>query len=162
MGERGPLPKKRGLESLQGNPGHRGTDDSYGPPLPGLPEKPIHFSERASEVWDWLCGVMEEMGTLSRSDVAIMTLYCDTMEKYEDCMKTGRGKDGVAVAANGSEYLSPHETRQAMINKQLDKYSAELGLTPGSRARLKVTCQKTDQVEDHTDELLSKRYGKNE
>jgi P27 family predicted phage terminase small subunit len=154
MGIRGPKPKPAAKKRADGNPGKRPLKQE---PVatPGEPEMPAHLDAVARETWEWLCVTLRKMDLLFRSDVAVMTLYCDTWSEYLEARRSvqkygsviasksktkSRQEDGVVVESTtaGQPYMSPYVSLESMLKKQLMQCLAELGLSPTSRARLHV------------------------
>ncbi len=129
----GRKPKPTEVKRRAGNPGKRPLNDSEPQPERTAPERPAHFDEDAIEQWDALCITLEELGLLVKSDVAIMTLYCETWCEYVAVRKEVR-KYGMVIVSpkTGSPFASPHLNIESGLKRQLSAYSTELGLTPSS------------------------------
>jgi len=85
------------------------------------------------------------MRILGRSDVAIITLYCDTWSQYVAARKTliSLGPGGVLLKGEkGGYYLNPLCNHESALDKRLRGCIAELGLSPSSRTRLHVAAPK--------------------
>lgn len=138
MGIRGPKPKPAAKKRAEGNPGKRPLKQE---PVatPGEPEMPAHLDAVARETWEWLCLTLRKMDLLFRSDVAVMTLYCDTWSEYLAARRNVQ-KYGSVIASQSTNqpYMSPYVSLESMLKKQLMQCLAELGLSPTSRARLHV------------------------
>ena len=145
MATRGRKPKPAAQKKLAGNPGRRPLRDEP-KPMPGAPSEPSHLTVAGKEAWVWLCVQLDIMGTLAQSDVALMTMYCDTWSEY--CMVRKQvskmGMAGIVITSEkGTLYINPLLNAEAMLKKQLMAQLSELGLSPISRARL--TTQKTEK-----------------
>lgn len=124
MGLRGPQP--RAFRSLAKGNGK-------------APKMPKHLDAEGKQTWRALVKSLREMGLLGDTDVALMTLYCDTWGEYlkarQMVAKTG---DVLANKVKGTMYMSPYVALEAMYKNQLIKCLQELGLSPRSRAALHV------------------------
>ena len=158
---RGPKPTPTHLKELAGNPGKRPLNADEPTPPAGAPEKPAHFNEDASVWWDWLVDMLGQMGILAQSDVAIMTLYCDTAAEYITAKRDLNRIGGFVSKSEktGQYYINPYVNVLAMLKKQLLCYLAELGFSPTSRSRVKRNSPASGA--DPITELLSQRYGRN-
>ncbi|HUT92898.1 MAG TPA: phage terminase small subunit P27 family [Thermoguttaceae bacterium] len=158
---RGPKPTPTHLKELAGNPGKRPLNADEPTPPVGAPEKPPHLNEDASVVWDWLVGMLGNMGILCQSDVAIMMLYCDTVAEYVKAKRDLNRVNGFVSRSEktGQYYINPYMSVLAMLKNQLTRYLAELGLSPTSRSRVKRTPESS--APDSITELLTQRYGRN-
>ena len=152
MAIRGRKPKPTAVKRLAGNPGKRPLNEDEPKPSAGAPDMPEHIAldERAVEAWEWLCGVLDEMGILAKSDKALMTLYCDAWSQYvmvrEQLAPVGAAQF-VLRGRTGSFYRNPLIDTESMIRKQLMSYLSELGLSATSRARIHTT-RKTDDPDE--------------
>ncbi len=144
MATRGPKPKPAERKRLEGNRGKRKLNNEPKPPA-GAPDMPGHLDTKGQEAWRWLCGILEGMGLLVKSDIAVMTLYCDTWSEYIEARHNVQ-KYGSVLASKktGTAYLSPHISLESMLKKQLMSCLMELGLSPTSRARLNITAATED------------------
>lgn len=139
MGTPGPKPKPAARKRLEGNRGKRKLNDREPSPPAGSPEMPPHLDAASQEAWRWLCGILKGMGLLFTSDVAVMTLYCDTWAEYVAARKAVQKYGSVIPSkSTGQPYMSPYVTLESMLKKQLMSCLSELGLSPTSRARLHV------------------------
>ena len=140
----------------------RVNHDEPAPP-PGAPIKPEHLDEYASEAWDHVVGLFDEMSMLSRADGTLIELYAVTYSGYRQALvsvtKTGQvlvlrrddtnGTGAVEVRRN------PYSVELHKYMDRLAKLLAEMGLTPSSRSRVAVV--KKDQDDPFTEWLKAKR-----
>ena len=151
MATRGRKPKPAATKRRAGNPGRRPLKDEP-EPTPGAPEMPAHLEKVGKEAWLWLCAQLHTMGILATSDVAIMTLYCDTWTEYV-MVRTRINEMGIAgmlltSAKTGSIYVNPLMNIESTLKKQLMSCLAELGLSPTARARLTTTKPREENAKD--------------
>ena len=134
---RGRKPKPTALKRLAGNPGRRPLNEAEPTPRPVAPKKPPHLTGLAGRTWKWLCEILGGMGILASSDVALMTLYCDTWQEYVDTRKAVK-KYGLVMVSPKTKmpFINPYANAEAMLKKQLLSCLGELGLSPSSRSRI--------------------------
>jgi len=137
----GRKPKPTAVKELEGNPGRRPLNGTEPRPVAEAPPMPEHLDAEGRKAWEWLTGELEQMRILARSDVAIMTLYCDTWSQYVGARKQlgPLGPAGFVLRSEkGGFYINPLLNVEASLKKQLAGYLSELGLSPSSRTRLHV------------------------
>jgi hypothetical protein len=67
---RGGIPTPKILNDLRGNPGKRRHKTKEPEPPKGWPDKPDHLDEIASQEWDSVCQLLDDMHLLSKADRA--------------------------------------------------------------------------------------------
>lgn len=142
--KRGTKPKSAAQKRLAGNPGKRPLKRE--PKVDGkTPIIPAHLGGEAKKAWPFLVCVLKGMGILASSDVAIMTLYCETWGQYVAVRRRARefaeagdglGQFLLTSKKSGQPYINPLLAAESMLKKQLLQYLGELGLSPVSRARV--------------------------
>ena len=134
---RGRKPKPTALKQLAGNPGKRPLNPAEPKPERGAPEAPEHLKDEARKAWDWLCDTLKRLGLLAKSDVAIMSLYCDTWAEYVKARQEVEQYRFLMISPKtGNPFVNPLLNVEAILKKQLLQYLSELGLSPTSRTRL--------------------------
>lgn len=105
--------------------------------IPMAPEMPTHLDADAQLAWEWLCGQLQSMGLLATSDVAVMTVYCDSWSGYRRA-RAGVLKYGPVLVSEKTKvpFLSAYTSAEAMYRKALMGAAVELGLTPSARSRV--------------------------
>lgn len=148
MGRRGPKPKPTALKRLLGNPGKRTLNDAE--PIPPDVEvvPPPLLRAEARPYWDAMAPMLLAMKVLTAADTFAFARYCNLLVRYDvldrfmfDPKKGAGGttlvrKDKGGKIVNVSELPQSWEYRQ--VQNQLLAYEREFGLTPSSRARLRV------------------------
>jgi len=154
----GPKPKPGETKRLQGNPGHRPLNENEPKPPAGAPDMPSHLNDDAQAAWQWLVDMLQSMNLLVKSDLALMSLYAETWAEYVKIRRDVNKHGFVMVSPKtGMPFTTPHLNIEAMLKKQLMTCISELGLSPPSRARLKV--KDNDKDDDPITDLLALRYG---
>lgn len=162
MAGRRPVPTA--LKILRGNPGRRPLNEHEPALAPGAPEKPKGLGTIASREWDFIVPALIEIGVLTQIDGKSLVEYCKAAElselAYKDMRKNGLMIDEpVLDNANqpimyGEKILIKHKANPAVSAWKLatgvmKSYLIEFGLTPASRAKLKIERPKeADPLED--------------
>jgi P27 family predicted phage terminase small subunit len=165
----GRRPKPTAIKTLQGNPGHRPLNDKELVAPKGEPEMPKGMLPAARREWKNIVPLLMKLGVLSQIDGKALAAYCDTfahMEKSrKDIEKYGLVVEepvidkfnnpvvlgsipGVPPEA-GASYLvklkaNPAVANYALFAKLMKSFLIEFGLTPASRAKLKVEADTGD------------------
>lgn len=138
----GPAPKPTNIKILEGNRGKRKLDPSSETNLPvEAPRKPEDLNEEASKIWDEMVEIGVEMGVLTKADGQILEVYCREksvlLQAERDLEDNGelykRTSEGEIYGAHPATLI-----RDKAI-KNLKGMLAELGFSPSSRTRVKVT-----------------------
>ena len=139
MAVTGRKPKPTAMKQLAGNPGKRRLNHNEPRPEPEAPDQPEHLNDEASDTWGWLCKTLGDLRLLANSDVAIMTLYCESWAEYIKVRKDVEEYGFIMVSPKtGNPFVNPLVNIEASLRKQLHQCLSELGLSPTSRARLSV------------------------
>jgi len=149
---RGRIPQPKVINDLKGDPSKRRRNTKEPQPPTGWPDKPDYLDPIASEEWDTICGLLDDMGLLSRADRCAIEMYCSAYSRYRAAEENVR-RFGEVIISPKNKYpmISPYTT---VLNKNLDqcrKLLIEFGLTPASRARMRTAITK----DEATDELTS-------
>ena len=134
---RGRKPKPVALRVLEGNPGKRpiGREPR---PAGGQPSCPAHLSPTAKAEWKRLARMLNQIGILTQADRAALAAYCQAYGRWVEAER--KLAETPTLIRLPSGYIQPSPWL-AISNKQMElmqRYMAELGLTPAARARLAV------------------------
>jgi P27 family predicted phage terminase small subunit len=103
----------------------------------GAPDCPDHLEGIAREKWDQMIAILDEMGTLSRTDRDAIALYCSTYAQWRICNdKLREPDDYVIVSPKGFLLNSPWVNMRNKFSDQMAKMLSEFGLTPSARSRV--------------------------
>ena len=162
----GRRPKPTAMKIAEGNLGKRPIDDSREPKPPvGVPERPRHLRDRgARRYWKFYCDKLVSIGVLTVADGMALAMACDLYADYVDAKayieQHGAEYEEPVLDSNGVEVghrikANPAVARKYKAATLLRAYLVEFGLTPSSRARLKVdTPQKAvDPAAEFFDEV---------
>jgi len=176
----GRRPKPTALKELQGNPGHRPLNDKELAAPKGEPEMPKGMLPAARREWKRIVPILIKLGVLSQIDGKALAAYCDTYAHWEmarkDIDKYGlvveepvldKFNNPICIGAipgvppePGAQYLvklkaNPAVSNYALFAKLMKSFLIEFGLTPASRAKLKVEADAGD--EDPFEALMAMR-----
>ena len=129
---------KEASGALKHDPQRRNRDEPVG--TLGAPTKPdmVAIDTVASEKWEHLCYLLDDLGILAISDQAVMASYCTTWSEWEKTYHHVREHGHSCPTAAGSVTTSPESHAYHKLSDRLLKLCAELGLTPSSRSRIKA------------------------
>lgn len=163
MGARGPKPLPANVHMLRGNASKlsalRLAEDLQ--PDVEIPGCPPHLMAEAKKEWKRITPELVKYGLVSRLDRAALALYCQAWarwvwaerqlqraqalaaERQAEAEARGEiwtGGDGMTVATpNGHTTYSPHWVISNRAAEQVHRYLDSFGLSPSSRARVRVS-----------------------
>lgn len=135
---RGRKPIPTALKELAGNPGKRALNKQEPKPESGIPTCPEHLTGPARTEWKRITAELLKLQLISQVDRAALTAYCMA---WGDVVKaTGKlKKEGeVIVSDKGGMYQNPWVAIRNSALERLIKTSAEFGMTPSSRTRVRI------------------------
>lgn len=136
---RGRKPKPTARKLWEGNPGKRAINGREPDVPPDLPSCPAHLSPTAKAEWKRLARAMNRIGLLSVIDRAALAGYCQAYGRWVEAEKQLAATPPLLKTPSGYVQPSPW---LAIANKNaelMQKWMAELGMTPSSRSRVTVT-----------------------
>ena len=150
---RGRKPQPTAVKEISGafkKTPHRRNASEPTPP-PGSPDCPDYLCDLAKIEWWYMCGVLDEMGLLSRADRAALEIYCQTFAQWrEACQMVA--KEGAVVqmqtTAGSIAKRNPLDILRERTAATCSRLLAEFGLTPSSRSRVQVEKKSTDDFAD--------------
>ncbi len=134
MGRRGPKPTPTNLRLLTGNAGKRPINTDEPEPPPGEDsdwKRPSHLDGDARAEWDRLVEPLRTSGILTVADRTIFAIYCQAfgqLRSYEKLVK----RHGPAISLEKG-----YQGQVIKLRAQVQRLSAECGLTPSSRSGIK-------------------------
>lgn len=141
---RGPKPKPTVADAARS---HRATDTDRAAP----PE--VQADPRAVEAWDATLAALDAVGLFHRADRAIVARYAVLTGHYHACLVDLRETGPFMETKTGYRAPSPAATNLLKLADKLGAIEASLGLTPRSRANMKV---QPTQFNEEYDEMLRK------
>jgi len=139
MASRGRPPKPSVIAFLQGDPGKRRRYQVEPAAPDGPPSCPDHLDDVAKAEWFFICGVLKDMGLLSRADRTALTCYVEAWSRYRKALDHVQ-RFGAVILSPTKKYpmVSPYETVMRKALKDVMTFLTEFGLTPAARARMRV------------------------
>jgi P27 family predicted phage terminase small subunit len=150
---RGRKPKPSALKDMAGNPGKRALNKKEPKPAAGVPVCPKHLkeTEERSE-WKRLIAELSSMKLLSKVDRAELALCCSAWGMYVKACGKITEEGEVIISEKGGLYQNPWVAIRNRSMEQIHKFYTEFGLTPSSRARVKVD---TPSDEEELEKMLT-------
>jgi len=137
----GMFPKPTAIKIAEGNPGKKKLPKNEPKPKTKAKlEPPAYLSEEAKAIWNQLAPEYVAMDLLYSVDVTKFAMYCDSIATYERLTEEIEREGDVVMGSNkkGNTYVLPNPKcalkHQAFV--RIQKLGAEMGDSPGSRARL--------------------------
>ncbi len=132
---RGRPPKSRTTKRLAGNPGKRklGEDPAFSSMMPTCP---AHLTAEAKREWDRLATELHRLGLLTIADRTAFAAYCQSWADWVHAVKMVQSEGPVCKSDKGNSYLNPWSMAASKALDLMNKFGAQFGLTPGSRARV--------------------------
>lgn len=135
---RGRKPKPTEQKKLEGNPGKRAINTKEPKPESKIPPCPSHLKGDARKEWDRVTKELLKLNIISEIDRAALVAYCTAWGTYvKACGKLQRQSE-VMISDEGGMYQNPWVSIRNKAMEQILRFSSEYGMTPSSRARLKV------------------------
>lgn len=146
---RGRKPVPTALKLIRGNPGHRPLNEQEPVRVPRLPSPPKELTARAKTIWRRDGRKLMQTGVITDLDEAAFAAYCSSYARFLDASDL-LGKSSLLIRSQQHGLVvNPllrivRESQEAFL-----KALTEFGMTPSSRARLKVsTADKRDEFSD--------------
>ena len=135
---RGRKQKPTALKKLQGNPGKRKLNNAEPRLPPDLPDAPQHLNKAAHQEWQRVAQELFRIGILTQIDRAALAAYCQAYGRWVEAEEKVKRTGEVLQAESGGFYQNPYLSIAHRMMELMVKFGSEFGLTPSSRARLKV------------------------
>lgn len=110
---------------------------------PKHPAKPKAMSEAAAAQWDFVCGLIEELGLLSRTDTIAIQLLCEAYADYckaIEAIKKNGGETYRTQTSRGKGVIVrniPAVRQKLEADHRIRLWLAEFGMTPSARSRVR-------------------------
>lgn len=131
--KRGQKPTPKALRVLRGNPSKRPISRSEPDGVGDMWSPPSYFDAAQKREWT---RVVESAPWLTGTDRDLLASFCVAVVEYARAVVKVRKSSQTTVTKHGNEIVAPHlgiMNRQALL---MNKFGAELGLSPTSRASL--------------------------
>lgn len=101
---------------------------------------------------------LEPLGLLTGLDKAIFASYCQAWSIWAMATEKIRETGWVIKASTGTPMLNPYKPIMDKANEQMVKSLIEIGMSPSSRSRVKITEKRpADPAEDFLNEGIDER-----
>ena len=138
MGFRGPNPKPRALQVLEGNPGKRPLNPLEPQPSLRRPKCPDYLDEAAKREWKRLVPILEAMRVLTEADGIALGNLCMQYALLQEAQTKLRKTGLLMKTRSGFIQQSPLVAVVSSTVDQVNKLCREFGLTPAARTRIQV------------------------
>lgn len=118
------------------------------------PVAPEWFNDQELQVWDAVCGDLEQKGIQDTSNRELLIAYCTAYAGWFECRKMVTENAYTVTDSHGNVKRHPVATDMHKFREQLNKLIPEFGLSPSSRSRL--VSLKQDEDKNPFGELLQK------
>lgn len=135
---RGRKNKPDTLKALEGNPGKRALNDKAPKPDVVIPECPAHLTGEAKKEWVRVTKELHTLGILANIDRASLAAYCMAWLDFVYASRMVDEEGEVITSIKGGKYLNPWVGIKTSSMDRVVRISAEFGMTPASRTRIKV------------------------
>lgn len=140
---RGRKPKPTHLRIIEGNPGHRPLNRDEPEPDTDIGEPPAHLSPRAQYYWREAIK-HAPAGMIKQLDAGILTNYVVAQARREAAaQKVDEAGAIIKVPGSSNQFMqNPFLKVERDMVAIIQKSGSELGFTPSSRSRVKITSKK--------------------
>jgi P27 family predicted phage terminase small subunit len=140
MAKPGPKTKPTKLKVLHGNPGRRPLPEDEIEPVQEvkIPMAPRYLDKAGKKEWRRISKELHPMGLMANVDLTALSAYCSEYSKWIYAT-TQIQKHGMLIKAqSGFPMQSPYLQIANKAQAEMRKWLTEFGMTPSSRAGLKV------------------------
>lgn len=137
-----PAGRKPAPAALQLVKGRREGKDSGGRPIKHppkfkrqAPDKPADLSGAASEVWDVIVNVLEELDILKTVDGPALRIACETYQRWRTARDL-RMEHGVTSQTSQGVGVAPWVRVEESAGRDFRAWCTEFGLTPSAEMKL--------------------------
>jgi P27 family predicted phage terminase small subunit len=135
MAVRGRKPAPKELKVLRGDRADRIPADAPDAILE-RPAMPHYLEGDAAEEWERVCGELEALGVLSKTDRAAIAVYCVAYGTWRKACREVEAGGVTTTTDKGSEKTSPAVSVMNAAATQMARLLVEFGLTPSARSRV--------------------------
>lgn len=126
------------LKKLKGNPGKRALNEKEPKPDVEIPECPAHLAGEGRTEWNRITKELQALGIIARIDRAALTVYCMAWLDFVYASRMVDEEGEVITSIKGGKYQNPWVGIKTSAMDRLVRISAEFGMTPASRTKIKV------------------------
>jgi P27 family predicted phage terminase small subunit len=108
-----------------------------------IPDEVKNNVEAAKE-WKRIVAILSRQRILSEADTAALAIYATSYSQYKQAERAIAEHGTVILSAQGVPIKNPYTTIQNQCWNRIQPLLAEFGLTPSSRARMKLDGDQDD------------------
>lgn len=139
MAQAGRKPKPHVLKLLHGTADRKQAPKDIPQPPLGIGPPPKHLDKVAAQQWHLMAAKLADARMVANVDEEALAMYCENFALYLKALAQLRRHGPVAVNRWGAPILSPWYTVSHRCQLRMQSLLVEFGMTPSSRARVKVT-----------------------
>ncbi len=102
------------------------------------PAPPEELTDEAKAEWERITNILTRQRIWSEADQAALIIYCTSYADYRHASKMVRENGTVILSNSGTPVKNPYCSVQRDCWERIRPLLAEFGLSPSSRARLKL------------------------
>lgn len=139
MGSRGPIPKSADVARLEGRRVRPATAPAATTATPTARQRlrvPAWLSSDAAAEWRLIVPELARSGRATPADVAILAAWCTVQARLRHVESELDGASLLVSGYRGDDKPHPLLALSARLRRELVALSAQIGLSPASRARL--------------------------
>lgn len=155
---RGRKPKPTETKIIEGNPGKRALNNQEPKPKVIIPDAPTHLQGDALDEYKRVSAELSTLKIITNLDRAALVSYCQAWGDYVKACKKIKTEGEVITSDKGNLYQNPWVGIKTGAMDRMLRISAEFGMTPSSRSRLKV---ESDDKDDEMKKMLMSAVKKN-
>lgn len=135
---RGRKPKPTALKVIAGNPGRRLLNRREPVPERDVPTCPSHLLPAGKAEWKRIVHELYELGVISRLDRASLAAYCQAYGRWVEAERKLTETPAILKMPSGYIQQNPWLTIATKQMELVQRFAAELGMTPSSRSRVET------------------------
>jgi len=135
---RGRKPIPSALHLIRGNPGKRKRNDREPQPAALGPAPPAWLADDARAEWQRLAPMLARLGVLTETDADALAAYCEAWVTWKQATQKLRQFGMVVKGKHELPTTSPYVRIAHHAMTQMRAFLVEFGMTPSSRARIRV------------------------
>ena len=135
---------------------HRPPRDQEPKPPEKMPTCPKHLNKVARKEWRRAGKILQKIGLLTEIDRMIFAAYCEAYARWIEATVKVQETGMVYKKADGTPGLNPYLRIAREAFDQMIKAGTQIGLSPSSRANLKVT---TPKPKSNAEEFRGRKTG---
>lgn len=158
MGKRGPKLKPNLVKIAEGNPGKRPINELEPTLDVEVSDCPDHLDEEARKEWLWISERLEKAGLIAEIDKTQLAVYCKAYSRWAKAELNIQKEGLIITSPNGYPIQNPWLSIANKAMEQLSKSLVQFGMSPSSRANLKVDPKHRKEVDPY--EAFKERQAK--